>query len=72
MGTMRSSMRRHPSYQIPEPRSHVRVLDGDGASDDTELAPVISLEELRFVRDRRRLEAVHPAGASLRGRHTAS
>ncbi|MEN3272587.1 MAG: hypothetical protein V7636_1348 [Actinomycetota bacterium] len=57
MGTMRSmqaSMRRHPSYsyEIPEPRSHVKVLDDD----PTPIAPVIDLAAAR-QRRRARTEA---------------
>jgi len=46
---MRASMRRHPSYsyEIPEPRSHVKVLDDDPAP----IAPVI---DLAAARQRRR------------------
>lgn len=45
---MRASMRRHPSfsYEIPEPRSHVRVLD-ETVVDDEPIAPVISLAAAR-------------------------
>jgi hypothetical protein len=58
MGTMRSmqaSMRRHPSfsYEIPEPRSHVKVL-ADVAADepvaDEPLADVVDLASFRLRR----------------------
>ena len=59
MGTMRSmqaSMRRHPSYsyEIPEPRSHVKVLaamlDELDARDDEPLAEVVDLASFRLRR----------------------
>ena len=57
MGTMRSmqaSMRRHPSYsyEIPEPRSHVKVLDSIAADavDDEPLAQVVDLASFRLRR----------------------
>jgi hypothetical protein len=49
MHSMRASMRRHPSYsyEIPEPRSHVKVLDDDDDDDPTPIAPVIDLAAAR-------------------------
>jgi hypothetical protein len=57
MRSMRASMRRHPSstaYVIPEPRSHVKVLDDD----PTPIAPVIDLAAAR----QRRRAAVEATG----------
>jgi hypothetical protein len=55
MGTMRSmqaSMRRHPSYsyEIPEPRSHVKVLAELDDVDDDALAEVVDLASFRLRR----------------------
>ena len=56
MGTMRSmqaSMRRHPSYsyEIPEPRSHVKVLDAMlDELDDGPIAEVVDLASFRLRR----------------------
>ena len=57
MGTMRSmqaSMRRHPSYsyEVPEPRSHVKVLSAMLAEldDDGPLADVVDLASFRLRR----------------------
>ena len=45
-------MRRHPSYsyEIPEPRSHVKVLAEPDAVDDEPLADVIDLATFRLRR----------------------
>ena len=49
MHSMRASMRRHPSYsyEIPEPRSHVTVLE-------PETAPLADVIDLAAARQRRR------------------
>jgi hypothetical protein len=49
MHTMRASMRRHPSYsyEIPEPRSHVSVID-------PETQPLADVIDLAAARQRRR------------------
>lgn len=48
-------MRRHPSYsysyEIPEPRSHVKVLDNDV---ETDIAPIANVIDLAAARQRRR------------------
>jgi hypothetical protein len=52
MSTMRSMMaskRRHPSYsyEIPEPRSHVHVIEADEEQDEAEVANVVDLATAR-------------------------
>ena len=48
MHSMRASMRRHPSYsyEIPEPRSHVQVLD-------PKTQPLADVIDLAAARQRR-------------------